>query len=102
MLTLKTDKECQYIVKNVLAACKDITKLTKAGYSFLYLSSGFIAHYNRSGFIAEFSQRSLRESILENQRFNQWQYHSKNPDASYYYQKKDIYNAICIQLEANV
>lgn len=96
MLTLKTDKECKYIVKNVLSACRDISKLTKAGYNFLYLAQGFIAHYNRAGFMDYYREPgSLERDILANARANQWyNFSATDKDGAYYHQKRDIYNAI--------
>jgi hypothetical protein len=99
MLTLQTEKECQLIIKNVLAACKDIRKLNKRGYNFLYLASGFIAHYNLGGFIAEYTGRSLSADILSYARQNQWcNFRIGEKDAEYYHQKRDIYNAIVSEL----
>ena len=46
-----TERQKVLIVSNVVKACKDITLLNKTGYNFLYLASGFIAHYNLHGFI---------------------------------------------------
>lgn len=84
------------IVNNVIAACRDIEKLNKTGYDFLYLCSGFIAHYNLNGFKAYYSEPgSLQADIEANARFNQW--HNFRPgerDAEYYHSKRDTYNQI--------
>ena len=50
-LTPLSKRQQDLIVSNVVKACKDITLLNKTGYNFLYLASGFIAHYNLHGFI---------------------------------------------------
>lgn len=94
-MTPLTLRQKQLITKNVLAACKDITKLNKTGYNFLYLASGFIAHYNLQGFIAYYSEHSLEADIDRNARFNQWHnFRQGERDADYYHSKRDAYNMI--------
>jgi len=92
-----TDKEQSLILKNVVAACRDISKLNKRGYNFLYLASGFIAHYNLDGFKEAFGNgAALRRAILANQDNNQWRnFREGERDAAYYFSKRDVYNAIC-------
>lgn len=96
MLKPLTDIQKTRIVNNVIAACRDIEKLNKTGYDFLYLCSGFIAHYNIHGFKAYYSEPgSLQRDIEANARTNQW--HNFRPgerDADYYHSKRDTYNAI--------
>ena len=83
------------IVKNVLAACKDITKLNKRGYDYLNLCSGFIAHYNLNGFISHYSDYSLIADIEANARANQWaNFRTGENNAAYYHSRRDVYNAI--------
>ena len=84
------------IVNNVTAACRDITKLNKTGYDFLYQASGFIAHYNIDGFKAHYSNPgSLQADIEAYARSNQWNNFRKGErDADYYHSKRDTYNAI--------
>ena len=83
------------IVKNVLAACKDITKLNKRGYDYLYLCNGFIAHYNQNGFIEYYSRHSLQTDIEDNARANQWaNFRAGENNAAYYHSRRDVYNAI--------
>lgn len=95
MLPLTT-KEKSLIIKNVLSASKDINKLNKRGYNFLYLASGFIAHYNLQGFIDYYQDNNLMNDILLNKSFNQWDNFSKaDKDYDYYMGKKEVYNAIC-------
>jgi hypothetical protein len=100
-----TLKEQQLTIKNVIAACKDINKLNKRGYNFLYLASGFIAHYNLAGFKAYYTKEGfafdndLKTDILANKGFNQWDnFKPDNKDYNYYMSKKAIYNAICDSL----
>ena len=87
-------------VKNVLAACKDINKLNKAGYGFLCLAPGFIAHYNRFGFKEHYARPgSLREDILAYRFQNQWRnFREGERNCAYYHSKCDVYNAICEKL----
>lgn len=42
---------------------KDISELNRSGYNFLYLMSGFIAHYNLNGFQRNYSD--LRDLIAD-------------------------------------
>lgn len=91
-----TEKEKTLIIKNVLSASKDINKLNKRGYNFLYLASGFIAHYNLQGFIDYYKNNSLINDILNNKKFNQWNnFNSSDKNYDYYMSKKQVYNAIC-------
>jgi hypothetical protein len=94
-MTPLTNREKQLIAKNILAACKDITKLNKRGYDFINMASGFIAHYNLQGFIAYYSEHSLQENIERNARNNQWtNFRNGERDADYYHAKRDCYNMI--------
>jgi hypothetical protein len=91
-----SDKDKQLIVKNVLAACKDINKLNKRGYNFLYLANGFIAHYNLHGFKSYYIDNDLKSDILFNKSNNQWNNFSPSDENyDYYMGKKQVYNAIC-------
>ena len=51
------------ILKNIktIFLTKDINKLNKSTYNFLYSMSGFIAHYNLTGF--QYNYRDLRDLI---------------------------------------
>lgn len=91
-----TDQQQKNIVRNVLAACKNIDKLNGTGYGFLYLASGFIAHYDIHGFKAHYSEPgSLRRDIEANARANQWNnFRIGERDADYYHSKRDTYNRI--------
>jgi hypothetical protein len=62
-----------YIAKNLESVYKsgDITKLSKASYNFLYLMSGFIAHYNLYGFQDHYQDlRDLSQDILNSMDIN--------------------------------
>jgi hypothetical protein len=88
-------KDQALIVKNVLAACGDINKLNKRGYDFLYLCSGFIAHYDIQGFKEYYRDTSLIADIESNYAQNQWRnYKTGERFADYYHAKRDVYNAI--------
>jgi hypothetical protein len=92
----KIDTKTQaLIIKNVLAACGNIEKLNKRGYNFLYLCSGFIAHYNIENFKEYYRDHSLVADLEANYEQNQWRnYREGERFASYYHSKRDIYNAI--------
>lgn len=96
MLKPLTDIQQTRIVNNVVAACRDIEKLNKTGYDFLYLANGFIAHYDIHGFKAHYSEPgSLQRDIEDNARANQWHNFRKGEtNAAYYHSKRDTYNAI--------
>lgn len=90
-----TPRQQALIVSNVLKACEDIEKLNSAGYKYLYLCSGFIAHYNLQGFKAYYTEHSLKRDIEANYRQNQWRnFSSGDEHAAYYHSKRDVYNAI--------
>ncbi len=94
-LTPLTERQQTLIVNNVLRACKDITKLNKTGYNFLYLASGFIAHYNMYGFIDHYSRYSLVENILRNTNANMWNNFRKgDQNYDYYMSKAAVYKKI--------
>jgi hypothetical protein len=90
-----TETQKRLISKNVLAACRDIEKLNKTGYNFLYLCSGFIAHYDINGFKAYYQTHDLQADIEANARANQWaNFRAGERDADYYHSKRDCYNMI--------
>ena len=99
MLKPLTDRQKTLIVNNVVSACKDINKLNKTGYNFLYLASGFIAHYNMYGFKDFFSINSLRREILQNVKQNMWtNFRPGDRDYDYYMSKADVYRRIVEQV----
>ena len=88
-------KKQALIVKNVLAACKDINKLNKTGYDYLYNCSGFIAHYDINGFKAHYSNNNLQSDIELFAKQNQWSnFRAGENNADYYHSKRDVYNKI--------
>lgn len=90
-----TETQKRLISKNVLAACRDIEKLNKTGYNFLYLCSGFIAHYDINGFKAYYQTHDLQADIEANAKANQWHnFRAGERDADYYHAKRDCYNMI--------
>lgn len=96
-----TQRQKQLITNNVIAACRDIEKLNKTGYNFLYQCSGFIAHYDLQGFKAYYSRHSLQADIEANARFNQWgNFKPNDRDYAYYMEKRDCYNMILGRLVA--
>jgi hypothetical protein len=98
-----TLKEQDLIYKNVIRACEDISKLNGRGYNYLYLCSGFIAHYNIHGFKSNYDivdcGYSLSDAILANEPANQWD-NFREGDINYYYYKSkaDVYRRICNKL----
>lgn len=94
-MTPLTERQKTLIVNNVVKACKNIEALNKTGYNFLYLASGFIAHYNLYGFIEAYRDGSLRREIIANKNFNQWSnFREGEKHYDYYMSKKDVYNRI--------
>ena len=94
-LTALTEKQKTLIVNNVVRAVKNIDSLNRTGYKYLYLCSGFIAHYNLYGFIAHYSDRSLKQDILSYAGQNQWRnFRPGDTDYEYYQSKADVYARI--------
>ena len=90
-----TERQKTLIVSNVVKAVRNIESLNSTGYKFLYLCSGFIAHYDMHGFIAEYSDRSLKHDILSYAGQNQWKnFRPGERDFEYYSAKADVYNRI--------
>ena len=84
------------IVSNVLKACKDITQLNSTGYNFLYLASGFIAHYNRAGFMDYYRiPGTLTLDITRNVSANMWtNFRPGEQHYEYYMSKAEVYRRI--------
>jgi hypothetical protein len=97
-------EEEQKIIRDCVRAAGDITSMTNRAYDFLYLSSGFIAHYDKGGFMTHYEEPgSLKKDILYYQRDNQWgNFHPKDDNYDYYMQQKKIYNAICDCLKNDI
>jgi hypothetical protein len=96
MLEPMSEREKELTVKACVRGAKDITKLNGRAYQFLYLSSGFIAHYNRPGFIDYYREPgSLRQDILDFASENTWtNFRPGEQNYDYYHQKGEIYRAI--------
>lgn len=99
-LTPLTERQKVLIVSNVVKACKNIDNLNKTGYKYIYLCSGFIAHYDLYGFISAYSQPGkLKRDILSYAGQNQWKnFHAGERDYEYYMSKADVYNRIVSQI----
>ena len=98
-LTALTEKQKTLIVNNVVRAVKNIDSLNRTGYKYLYLCSGFIAHYDLYGFIAHYSNRSLKQDIISYAGQNQWKnFRPGERDYEYYMSKADVYNRILAQI----
>jgi hypothetical protein len=98
-----TLRQMKMITSNVVKCVKnaDTTFLTKQAYNFLYLSSGFIAHYNLYGFQDEYAGgHALAVAIMKNKPNNQWNnFRPGERDYDYMMAKKMCYNMICAELE---
>jgi len=97
-LTLRTPRQADLIVSNLRKVFQtgEIYHLSKSAYNFLYLCSGFIAHYNLHGFRDEYRDvAELKRNILANVNANQWNnFRPGERDYDYYMEKKNIYNRI--------
>ena len=91
-----TPKEQSLIVRNVISACKDITKLNGTGYNFLYLCNGFIAHHSIYWFKKFYRiPGTLCMDITRFASWNQWDnFWPGQEHYEYYMSKKAVYNAI--------
>ena len=93
------ERQKALIVSNVGTACKNSDTLNKTGYKYLYLCSGFIAHYDLYGFIASYTGESLKRDILSYAGQNQWRnFRPGERDYDYYLSKADVYNRIVAQI----
>lgn len=74
----------------------DIENLTNTAYRYIYLASGFIAHYNLYGFRDAYRDvEQLRKDILSNREANQWRnFTPADRDYAYYESKADVYKAL--------
>jgi hypothetical protein len=98
-LTPLTERQKTLIVNNVVKACKNIESLNKTGYNYLYLCSGFIAHYDLYGFQANYDDGSLKRDIINYAGQNQWKnFRPGERDYEYYSSKADVYNRILAQI----
>lgn len=103
MLTPYTERQKTMIVNNVVKAVKDAAKLSKQAYKYLYLCSGFIAHYDHAGFIGYYRRNSLVNDIVKFADWNEWRNFTPNDrDYEYYKSKADIYNRIINSLTKGI
>lgn len=74
-------------------ATGEIENLTNTAYKYIYLASGFIAHYNLYGFRDAYRDVSqLKENILANAPSNAWRnFTPSDKDYDYYMAKADVY-----------
>lgn len=77
-------------------ATGDIENLTSAAYKYIYIASGFIAHYNLNGFRDAYQDVSrLRSDILANAQRNAWRNFSPvDQGYDYYMSKADVYRGL--------
>ena len=98
-MTPLTERQKALIVSNVVKATKNIDNLSKTGYNFVYLCSGFIAHYDMHGFIASYTGASLKRDLISYAGQNQWNnFRPGERDYAYMMAKKDVYNRIIAQI----
>jgi len=97
-----TRRQMVMIANNIrkVVSTANIELLTKQSYNFLYLSSGFIAHYNLYGFRANYENTTeFANAILNKQSMNQWSnFRPGERDYEYNMAKKECYNMICDEL----
>lgn len=74
----------------------DINNLTPTAYKYIYLASGFIAHYNLYGFHDAYQNVSdLKRDILNNHQANRWSnFYPGEAHFEYYKSKGEIYGEI--------
>jgi hypothetical protein len=94
-----TERQKVLIVNNVVSAVKNIDSLNKTGYNFLYLASGFIAHYDLHGFIDFYRHISLKNDLIGFANSNQWKnFRPGERDYEYYMAKADVYDRILARI----
>ena len=94
-----TKQQQTRIINNIVAACRDISKLNGPAYRFISGCPGFIAHYNIDGFKAHYCDNNLGADIVLCQRINQWaNFRPGERDYDYNMSRKAIYNAIVLGL----
>lgn len=97
-MTLRTPRQIALIVNSFrkVFETNDIEYLSKSAYNYVYLCSGFIAHYNHAGFKAAYENvNDLIDALYANEHFNQWRnFNPGDRDYAYYMEKRNIYNLI--------
>jgi hypothetical protein len=100
MLAPYTKRQESMIVSNVLKAVDNPAKLSKQAYKYLYLCSGFIAHYDHEGDSYYNRSGKLKRDLLDNAKINQWRNFTPiDRDYEYYQSKAKIYNRIINAIE---
>jgi len=98
-MELLTLRQTDLIVSSIrkVFETNDINHLTKPAYTFLNLSSGFIAHCDLFGFRDAYENvNALKRQLAESYAANQWSnFRLGERDYDYMMQKKEIYNRIC-------
>jgi hypothetical protein len=85
----------------------NVFKMNRSGYGFIYLASGFIAHYNMFGFQQHYGEQDRKNyleygdmtrlalEILDNVEPNKWlNFRAGEENYNYMMQKADIYRQI--------
>lgn len=74
----------------------NIDNLTNSAYKYIYLASGFIAHYNLLGFRDAYQDVArLKENILRNAQANTWSnFTPSDRHYDYYMSKVDVYKEL--------
>ena len=103
-MELMTPTKERLVINNLVKAIKNIEDLNQHGYGFIYLASGFIAHYNLYGFKdAYYDANALRSAMVNNIHANQWNnFCTRDRDYEYMMQKKRIYNTVLEKVGVDV
>jgi hypothetical protein len=74
----------------------NIDHLTSSAYRYIYLASGFIAHYDLHGFRDAYRNvEDLKRNIKQNASNNMWgNFSPADRDYEYYQSKADVYRSI--------
>ncbi len=103
-MKLKTERQIKLIENSIRLVVEknSIDYLTKQAYDFLYLSSGFIAHYSLYGFMDYYNHvPDLIRDILNFASQNTWSnFRPNEKDYDYYHQKALIYARIVKTVES--
>lgn len=93
-----TTREQTLIVNSFIRVIKtgNINNLTSIAYKYIYLASGFIAHYNLQGFREEYTNtQQLKAEIIANHHLNKWlNFRPGDNNYEYYSSKANVYTAI--------
>jgi hypothetical protein len=92
-------KQKQALIVNSVKRCfetNSIDYLTKTAYNYLYLCSGFIAHYNWHGFMGHYENvMDLAMNIIRNKDMNMWSnFRPGDEHYEYYMSKKAVYEKL--------